>query len=298
MGDSRAPLCWRSEVVKISSEALNASRVCDSLYDNESALKYMKVAEQFYEGQELKLFKREISKNSCCCLWANTDRSKILISVEGTDEALDWLDNFNVAASYDELSDRWVHRGMMAHTDRVYQIVEKWATGGGETKPAEVTVCGHSLGGAVAEIIARRLSKLFSDDDVFIKCYTFGSPRVVVRNWSNVFSNYFTKMSRYMAGLFSAKYVGTAPKEVNIVPNNLQIYRFVNELDIVPMLPTSAIFEHSVDCIWLSSEGNIKEPTTREYMELVWKSTFIPGLQLIENHSIKDYIKVLELFNC
>ena len=87
----------------------------------------------------------------------------------------------------------------------------------------EVVFSGHSLGGALATISALHYGMKYPD--LHVNCVTFGSPRV----GDERFANYFDK----------------------IVKNS---YRFVNDNDPIPCIPTAWRYQHVKGCIWLHQD--------------------------------------------
>ena len=100
-----------------------------------------------------------------------------------------------------------VHSGFMQQYDDISFKLEK-ALDDSRIKGKPLFITGHSLGGAVATIAARRLDA----ERQIAACYTFGSPRVGTEGW--------------------------------VAQIKTPIYRIVNSADPVPMVPFSgtAIF--------------------------------------------------------
>ena len=98
-----------------------------------------------------------------------------------------------------------VHSGFMQQYDDIsFQLEEALDDSRIKDKPLFIT--GHSLGGAVATIAARRLDA----ERQIAACYTFGSPRVATEGW--------------------------------VAQIKTPIYRIVNSADPVPMVPFSGTF--------------------------------------------------------
>lgn len=98
----------------------------------------------------------------------------ISIVFRGTDELVDWLDNLNITKK--ETDEGVFHKGFYDALHEVwpqmnqdYMDLEKKAH-----RPLFVT--GHSLGGAIATIVA---AKCLYDGRPFVSVYTFGQPRAL-----------------------------------------------------------------------------------------------------------------------
>ncbi len=85
---------------------------------------------------------------------------------------------------------------------------------------AAVSFCGHSLGGAIAQVAALDLAPLFKH----IEVVTFGAPRVIHN---------------------------TTP-----IPPNIKHTRCVNNVDVVPRVPfRSSGYTHWGDCVYWDADG-------------------------------------------
>ena len=120
---------------------------------------------------------------------------------------------------------------------------------------------GHSLGGALAQIAAAYYGDVF--EDLFVTCYTFGSPRV----GNSHFVEWFSK-------------------------NVDEHVRVVNEFDPVPMIPTMFYWKHANDiCIKLTSDNRIKYINN----DTPWyKRIFKLFNSDVKEHSCDEYVKRLE----
>ena len=121
---------------------------------------------------------------------------------------------------------------------------------------------GHSLGGALAQIAAVYYGDMLKD--IFITCYTFGSPRVG---------------NKYFVEWFS-----------NSVDENVRV---VNDNDPVPMVPTMFYWTHTNNiCIKLDEESvKYIEKDTPWYKRLF--KLFESNIQA---HSCDEYISRMKLF--
>lgn len=112
------------------------------------------------------------------------NRGEIIVSVRGTVSAQDWLTNFNAASERYDYGPGLVHSGFYGLFNTVKADLERLVTyvqrSGialmGATPITTIHVVGHSLGGAVANIVAGYLKS--SLPHTTVKLYTFGAPRV------------------------------------------------------------------------------------------------------------------------
>jgi pimeloyl-ACP methyl ester carboxylesterase len=88
------------------------------------------------------------------------------VAIEGTDSLIDWRRNceFLITSSSE-------HLGFGAYARQL--TTEMWASGVSLDPAQQTIICGHSLGGAVATIIAAQLQ----DHLPLLRLITFGSPR-------------------------------------------------------------------------------------------------------------------------
>jgi triacylglycerol lipase len=136
-------------------------------------------------------------------LWKDT----LFLSFRGSQDLTDWMENFDLAESD---ASQWgyrgkVHRGfdevLQSGYDQVRSALE--AMGG---KSRTIWVTGHSLGGALSQLAAARLSR----EGFNIKSvYTFGQPRIGNDEFSNEFESSFKG----------------------------SVYRVVNNLDLAARMP-------------------------------------------------------------
>ena len=116
-----------------------------------------------------------------------------------------------------------VHFGFAQALDKVYDKIVHWID---EQKldDATITCTGHSLGAALATIMASRLDAN--------ELYTFGSPRVGNRDFV---------------------------KEMK--KDGVKHYRFVNNNDVVTRIPFPIRFRHSGKLVYINHYGNIRKMT-------------------------------------
>ena len=169
---------------------------------------------------------------SSCVIWvSNVPQQKsmfstfeniIWIAIRGTDNSSEWFNNLKISqVSYEHGINKYsnlptfmkdnkeikVHSGFLNLYDQLYPNIIQTLLHYEKNK-FQICVAGHSLGGAVANIIGRELVHLgFSSVNV----YTFGCPRV----GNFAFTESFNEV------------------------NNLTVYRIVNTEDVSTEVPMS-----------------------------------------------------------
>lgn len=128
---------------------------------------------------------------------AASDRT--LVVFRGTNDALDWLTNVQIAQVDDERYPGRVHTGFRDALDLLWPGVQAALPA---SAAAPLFVAGHSLGGALATLAAHRLAR---EQRPVRSAYAYGSPRVGDYRF---FTDY-----------------------------GASLYRFVNDRDVVPHLP-------------------------------------------------------------
>lgn len=128
----------------------------------------------------------------------------VLLTFRGTQEPVDWLTNLNSEMVPFREGIGIVHAGFYKAFLSVKEIVDHVVHGRKLDKP--IIICGHSLGGAISNLVAAYLRKLGHSN---IMMYTFGSPLV----GDSDFAYHFTKVQPISA------------------------FRFVHNQDLVPMVP-------------------------------------------------------------
>jgi len=127
-----------------------------------------------------------------------------------------------------------VHNGFQNEVEKIWENVRKVV----DSKPhasKRLTMCGHSLGGAMATIAASRMK------DRIDSLYTYGSPRV-------------------------------GNKAFIEACKNVKHYRFVNNNDIVPTVPFRWMgYRHHGECMYFNYTGILKKFTYWEDFIDKWK---------------------------
>ena len=196
----------------------------------------------------------------------NTD---LIISCRGTqkdDGAMnDIIADLQVFRA-DSVTGNKIHQGFKEEVDKIYGSVYEIVSRRGIGK--KIWCCGHSLGGAMATILAQRLEFVGGFDVDTL--YTYGSPR---------------------AG---------GPKFRAWCDKHLNHQRFVNNNDVVPCVPTFFRWRHSGKCHYIKSTGEVtnlgrwSSERIRDKGSSLLKAMFKGRFDLISDHNINDYILHLE----
>lgn len=134
-------------------------------------------------------------------------QGECLIAVRGTDSRPDWLSNFRFGGVVGP-SGYLVHAGFWRGAQSVLPQIQQQLHG---RSPSALHIVGHSLGGAMATLIADSLSNIGCP----MKLYTFGAPRCGVE-----------EHAEYLTSKLGAE----------------NIYRAYHDTDPVPMVPPFPYF--------------------------------------------------------
>ena len=170
----------------------------------------------------------------------------------------------------DSVTGNKIHQGFKEEVDKIYETVYEIVERKGMAKI--IWACGHSLGGAMATILAQRLEFRGGNKGVvdIHTLYTYGSPR---------------------AG---------GPKFRAWCDKHLNHQRFVNNNDVVPCVPSFLRWRHSGKCNYIKSTGevtNLGRWSSERIRDKGWSllKTILKGrFDLISDHNIDDYIMHLE----
>ena len=208
------------------------------------------------------------SRFSAKAFAAANDDGQAIISFRGT-QADSFRDLVTDATFILETWDRpgRVHSGFSASLSSVLAPIETWLA---ETNPARLLLTGHSLGAALATLLAARLT----DGQRPIELVTFGSPRVG-----------------------DAALAATLGSRV--------VRRYVNCTDAVALLPPPLIYSHVRGLHYIDREGGIHvgdEPAIamaqdqraahRAYTQLMWRTGNVPWRALAD-HAPINYVSAL-----
>jgi hypothetical protein len=139
-----------------------------------------------------------------------TNKDTIIIAVRGTASGNDVIldGKFSSAASPDALDNVGsVHRGFLQSFEYLWQIVNEYCDKNIAHKldPKRIFVTGHSLGGAVATLLACALHKEFGTNPITL--YTYASPRVGDMD----FARYWNARVPHMRHVFDADLISALP---------------------------------------------------------------------------------------
>ena len=127
-----------------------------------------------------------------------------------------------------------VHFGFAQALDKVYDNIVQWLSEQKLDGERKITCTGHSLGAALATIMASRLDAN--------ELYTFGSPRVGNRAFVKEMKN-----------------------------DGIEHYRFVNNNDIVTKVPFPIRFVHHGELVYINHHGNIRKMSPWQRFKDQWR---------------------------
>ena len=127
-----------------------------------------------------------------------------------------------------------VHFGFAQALDKVYDNIVQWLSEQKLDGERHITCTGHSLGAALATIMASRLDAN--------ELYTFGSPRVGNRAFVKEMNN-----------------------------DGIKHYRFVNNNDIVTKVPFPIRFVHHGELVYINHHGNIRKMSPWQRFKDQWR---------------------------
>jgi triacylglycerol lipase len=211
------------------------------------------------------------------------------MAFRGTDELVDWLDNFDLIVTpvlllvEGEKLDGYFHKGFWKATEDIWepllakyqQFQQQDRDKQKELKQKKVRplfLTGHSLGGAMATIAA---TKLIHQDLPFISTYTFGQPRTMTHNTARI---------------------------INGKAEN-RFFRFQNNNDMVTRAPARAAgYSHVGSFVYISEDKSLHNDIGWWYRFLdsaegVIKAIPKKGLDGVEDHSMSDYLKAVQSWN-
>jgi len=158
-----------------------------------------------------------------------------------------------------------VHRGFKAEVDDLWPMIQEDLERS-VNKPKTLWFTGHSLGAAMATIMASRCHKLVSVNPV--EClYTFGSPRV---GWP-----------KYCQSL------------------EVKHHRFVNNNDIVTRVPLTIMgYRHHGTENYFNAYGKYRSPTgwqrIKDRLRGIWMGWRAGKIDSFSDHNIGEYIRHIE----
>ncbi|HSM84293.1 MAG TPA: lipase family protein [Nodosilinea sp.] len=204
--------------------ALKCARLCQEIYRDFSGLRfsaYPDIEPVFVESQDNSFTDTQVA------VLNQLTSDRLYIVFRGSDKSIDWINNFQFRQQIypygDGNTDVQFHRGfMMAY----FAVRQGLLDAMDKFEGQQVTVTGHSLGGALATIAALDLQyNLGAKHNLTFEVHTFGAPRVG---------------NRAMVDSYNGR-----------LPNS---YRFVYGWDLIPSVPrTWQGFEHVNTAVQLGS---------------------------------------------
>jgi triacylglycerol lipase len=211
------------------------------------------------------------------------NEGNLFIAIRGTE--LDSLEDIKTdldvtCTRFPELCGREVHSGfhgacnlIWKHTlENLFNLGTRLTSFGPVNK---VILTGHSMGGAVATLLAVKLQYW---NEIGIELYTFGSPQVLTEEASEMFNKDSV--------------------------SNINHYRFVNNNDVVPKLPINSFkWEHCGELYYINRKKKIFMPKTYGFWNRLWDGILgrIRGIGDLKpdgfaDHSIQKYSEVLKKY--
>jgi predicted lipase len=154
--------------------------------------------------------------------------NRIVVSFKGSVEIVDWFHDAQAwqtpwpwNAQYRKAG-AWVHNGFAAYYSEVrlelsYKLSEICRAIRAAGLRPDVTICGHSMGGALSTECALDYCGIFGDI-LDLSCYTFGSPKVLNRQAAQLLND-------------KLKYIFRITNNKDVVPNIPNInYQHVGDL--------------------------------------------------------------------
>ena len=158
-----------------------------------------------------------------------------------------------------------VHIGFKTEVDDLWPMIEEDIN-----RKTNVTktlwFCGHSLGAAMATIMASRAKHNVELNDP-VELFTYGSPRVGWREYCN---------------------------SLNVIH-----HRWKNNNDIVTTVPLAVMgFKHHGECHYINAYGNVRNPTGwqmfKDRLRGMWMGIKKGKIDNFGDHSMVEYIKHIE----
>lgn len=226
------------------------------------------------------------SSNKDCQVYICKYNNLLCISFRGTESIDDIFTDLNILRTQinfdfpnDLKTNIHVHNGFLNQFESVkdyldQEIVEYYIKNINNNKENKkknenkIIFSGHSLGGALATIASLYFKLKYKELNV--TCITFGSPRVGCNDFVKLFN-----------------------KEIK------DTYRFVNDNDPIPCLPTVWRFKHVNGLHWLNKNKIEKEIIVWRFYRFVKNlllSYFnLGGYNSLKDHNCNEYVKDLEI---
>jgi len=196
------------------------------------------------------------------------DKEKIIIAFRGTepDKLKDWVTDAKVRKTAGPYGD--VHRGFSKALSYVWSDIEDVID---EVRDNNQTIwlTGHSLGAALATLAAGQIQT--NEDQMTVSgLYTFGSPRVGSHRFAKRFNH-----------------------------DNMNVFRCVNNNDIVTRVPLSLTYSHIGSLMYFNKDGHLVPDKELNWWNRFWDragghlESFLQlnPVDAITDHSMDEYEK-------
>lgn len=236
-------------IKKIIDEPLNISN---------SLRKFIK--EELGDSSKI-VFLNNVEKDTQAILWI---KDKVCyLSFRGSSSTQDYIQNLKVLpVNFNGLPNAKVHKGFYEQFLSIKDEIEHYLNENSLLYNI-ISVSGHSLGGALAQISIPFIRD--KQQDCYLICHTFGAPR--------------TGNESFTAWLEST---------VN------EHYRVVNKGDVVSSIPIRRVWQHSMHtCVKMDEKGNLYYPQK----DVPWYSRFFTLFKSrnpTKEHMLSVYISRLE----
>jgi len=199
-----------------------------------------------------------------------TDGSDLIVVCRGT-EATEWNDikaDLDARLTASSTGVGFVHKGFKTSVDRIWTGLEEKLSVYGKDRTIWCT--GHSLGAAMSTLLAYRLQRTETMPNPQA-LFTFGSPRVGDKTYIRA-----------------------------IEASGLLHFRFVNNTDIVPRVPTWP-YKHFGGMYYMNHFGNLRALTFKQLIKDIWRG-FVKGIKarkfsMLDNHFMDNYLTNLTQWN-
>lgn len=160
---------------ELLSQSLLFARFSAAAYSNESA-RLVPQLSKF--ANEFRLSEANTSNKTNTQALLGRWNDDVVVAFRGTEQNLtDWWTDLNGQLVTSSADAGQVHRGFRDALDSVYARVRQFVRDVQVKDKSRLFICGHSLGGALAQLAARRLAKETNLPKVR-GVFTYGAPRV------------------------------------------------------------------------------------------------------------------------
>lgn len=161
-----------------------------------------------------------------------------------------------------------VHKGFKKEVDDLWPMVQEDLMRKTNVNK-KLWFCGHSLGAAMATIMASRCKHDIDLNDP-IQLYTYGSPRVGWKGYCNSLA--------------------------------VEHHRWVNNNDIVTRVPLAImLYKHHGEEHYMNAYGNVRKPTGWQRVKDRWRGMWMGlkkgSIDNFSDHSMIQYVANLERYN-